>query len=33
MAWEMLKYIIKVYIGTNKIQRWSKFSHAHILIW
>jgi hypothetical protein len=32
MTWEVLKSIIKVYIYTNKIQRWSKVTHAHILI-
>jgi hypothetical protein len=32
MAWEVLKCILKVYLCTNKIQRWSNFSHAHILI-
>jgi hypothetical protein len=29
IEWEVLKCIIKIYICTNKIQRWSNFSYAH----
>jgi hypothetical protein len=32
LQWEVYKCIIKIYIYTNKIQRWLTFSHTHILI-